>query len=370
MIRGATAARRLGARDLAAPVHGGPAPGLYVHVPFCKTKCPYCDFYSITAGNAGRALARGARERGGALLAALFGTFDTLYVGGGTPSLLSEAGDCASLRESSRPAFDFAADTEITIEANPDDVTRRDARGLARSRHQSREPRRAIVRRRGASVPAATARRGAAHAALALHPEAGFANIGIDLIYGFEGQSLDELGAHARARSRVRARASLLLSDDDRALDRIRRECSRRDRSPRIDEETQRDVLHGNVRDADARAATFTTRFRTSRARRDLISRHNHKYWSHVPYLGLGPSAHSFHDGTRWWNVRSVGRTARRSSREKAPSRIRRRWRTTSSRSKRSTSASGRSEGVALDDLRRYRRLGARAGRPCSGNRS
>jgi oxygen-independent coproporphyrinogen-3 oxidase len=95
----------------------GSAPGLYLHVPFCKTKCPYCDFYSITSGTpVERWLEALASEA--ALRRGLFGTFDTLYVGGGTPSFLREA-EIARLFEILAAAFDFAAGTEVTIEANP-----------------------------------------------------------------------------------------------------------------------------------------------------------------------------------------------------------------------------------------------------------
>ncbi|MCX5753968.1 MAG: radical SAM protein, partial [Candidatus Krumholzibacteria bacterium] len=82
----------------------GALPGLYIHVPFCKTKCPYCDFYSITSGApVERWLEALAREA--ALRRGLFGTFDTLYIGGGTPSLLREA-EAARLFEILAAAFD------------------------------------------------------------------------------------------------------------------------------------------------------------------------------------------------------------------------------------------------------------------------
>ncbi|MBK5101193.1 MAG: radical SAM protein, partial [Desulfobacteraceae bacterium] len=97
-------------------------PGLYIHVPFCRTKCPYCDFYSITS----LSLVPDWRE---ALLREILAYkdrctfFDSLYLGGGTPSLLSGR-DLKTLFESLFRHFSFSPDTEITIEANPDDITR------------------------------------------------------------------------------------------------------------------------------------------------------------------------------------------------------------------------------------------------------
>jgi len=96
-------------------------PGLYIHIPFCKTKCPYCDFYSSTDDSliiaylaALDAEARLYREQ--------FPAFDTLFLGGGTPSWLEEA-HLAGLMKNLRRHFAFVPDSEVTIEANPDDIT-------------------------------------------------------------------------------------------------------------------------------------------------------------------------------------------------------------------------------------------------------
>ena len=96
-------------------------PGLYIHVPFCRTKCPYCDFYSITS----LSLVPDWQE---ALLHEILAykdpsaIFDSLYLGGGTPSVLSR-NDLKTLFESIFRHFNFSKDTEITIEAIPDDIT-------------------------------------------------------------------------------------------------------------------------------------------------------------------------------------------------------------------------------------------------------
>ena len=165
------------------------SPGLYVHIPFCKTKCPYCDFYSITDASlvlsylvALDAEARLYRDR--------FPAFDSLFLGGGTPSLLDEA-QLDALVASLRRHFTFAPDTEFTLEANPDDITAdkltlfRDL-GINRLSLGVQSFDEAELRFLGRRH---TARQTAA--AIELIRAAGFTNLGLDLMYGLPGQSLD-----------------------------------------------------------------------------------------------------------------------------------------------------------------------------------
>ncbi|MFA4949155.1 MAG: radical SAM family heme chaperone HemW [Candidatus Krumholzibacteriia bacterium] len=281
---------------------GGPLPGLYIHVPFCKTKCPYCDFYSITSGTPVErwleALASEAtRYRG------VFGTFDTLYIGGGTPSLLREA-ETARLFEILTDVFDLAAGSETTIEANPDDVTPRaiaDWRGLGINRVslgvQSFDDGalRFLRRRHDASR---------AREALALFRETGFSNIGIDLIYGFEGQSIDlwrrtlEYALEYRPEHLSCYQMMIERSTEFGAMIEAGSLAA-------IDEETQRAFFMETSAILTARGYVHYEISNFARGE-ELLSRHNRKYWNRLPYLGLGPSAHSFRDGKRWWNARSV----------------------------------------------------------------
>jgi len=278
------------------------APGLYVHVPFCKTKCPYCDFYSIVSGaTPGELLAalpvEAERARG------VFAPFDTLYIGGGTPSLLSTA-EIESLFASIRGAFVFAPGVEVTLEANPDDVTREklaawrelgvNRLSLGIQSFEDAELR--FLRRRHDAR--------AARGAIDLAREAGFGNVGIDLIYGLEGQSLV---SWARTLAAALETAPEHLSCYQLSIE-PRTEFGRmRERGElrAICEEAQRELF---IRTSETlRAAGYVHYEISNYARGDaLVSRHNSKYWRHAPYLGLGPSAHSFKDGRRWWNVRSV----------------------------------------------------------------
>jgi oxygen-independent coproporphyrinogen-3 oxidase len=277
-------------------------PGLYLHVPFCKTKCPYCDFYSITSGTPVRrwleSLAREAAFHRG-----LFGTFDTLYIGGGTPSLLRES-ETGRLFDILTAAFDFSAGSETTIEANPDDVT---SGSLANWRElginrvslgvQSFDDGalRFLRRRHDAER---------ARAALALLREAGFSNIGVDLIYGFEGQSLE---TWRRTLDRALEYRPEHLSCYQMTIERSTEFGAMLEAGSlaAIDEETQRAFFMETSAILLDRGYVHYEISNFARGE-DLLSRHNRKYWSRLPYLGLGPSAHSFRAGKRWWNVRSV----------------------------------------------------------------
>jgi coproporphyrinogen III oxidase-like Fe-S oxidoreductase len=161
-------------------------PGLYLHVPFCQSKCPYCDFYSITDTGLIPAFLEALHQEM-ALYRGRFDAFDSLYLGGGTPSLLPDALFDDLMKNLCRN-FRFLAGAETTLEANPDDITPEKLhlfRDLGFNRLSlgvqslSEAELRFLGRRH-------TARQ--ACQALESAREAGFANLGVDLIYGLPGQ--------------------------------------------------------------------------------------------------------------------------------------------------------------------------------------
>lgn len=276
--------------------------GLYVHVPFCRTKCPYCDFYSRTDLTRTDAWLE-ALEQEADLYRGRFGTFDTLYLGGGTPSLLGER-EMSSLVEGILRRFVLSPGAEITVEANPDDITPQKLshlRALGFNRIslgvQSLEERelRCLNRRH-------TARR--ALKALEYIRASGFPNLGMDLMYGIPGQS-----------------ESAWITTLERALEFHPEHLScyqltchsgtpfgeMRDRGeiPALGEERERSFFLLTSRYLEGRGYVHyeVSNFAWGES---FISRHNSKYWRRVPYLGLGPSAHSFAGGRRWWNVASL----------------------------------------------------------------
>ena len=277
-------------------------PGLYIHIPFCVSKCPYCNFYSVTdRSNIPRFIACLVEEMG--LYTGHFDRFDTVYFGGGTPSTLSPA-QLETILDAVCRHFAISKDAEITCELNPGDVSS-DYLASLRAMGINRltigiqsfdEPMLTFLGRRH-STPQSMA-------ALELSRRAGFENIGLDLIYGIPGQSLKswERGLH-RAISYEPEHISCYELTIEPGTPLHRRYRDNEFAFPK------EDLLY----------EFFTT---TSRLLVDagyvhyevsnfagdmhLRSRHNQKYWDQTPYLGIGPAAHSFHGNRRWWNHPSL----------------------------------------------------------------
>ena len=277
-------------------------PGLYLHIPFCRSKCSYCGFYSIASTSL---LHRwlDALKKEMTLYRDRFGSFDSIYVGGGTPSLL-DTRDLTTIIDYIFANFSFSHDIEITIEANPCDLTRgkiSELKNLGFNRVsvgvQSFNDR--ILSFLGRKHSADDSER-----AFTLLRENGFENIGMDLIYGFKGMSMDHWSdtlyrcltfqpEHVSCYQLTFERHTLFnrfkqkglitpLSEDE--------ECSYFMATSRV--LSDNGYIHYEISNF-ARDEIYT-------------SRHNRKYWHHIPYLGLGPSAHSFQGSNRWWNVRSI----------------------------------------------------------------
>ena len=276
--------------------------GLYIHVPFCQGKCPYCDFASGTdLSLIPDWLA--ALDREMEIYRDFAPRFDTIYLGGGTPSLLTPV-QLKGLLDRLQKHFSCAPDTEITLEANPDDLSllvlnqyREGGINRLSLGVQSFDDRELVFlgRRHDASQ---------ALGALNCIREAGFDNLGIDLMYGLPGQSLSgwqktletALGfqpEHLSCYQLTLEEGTPLAQRQTEGL------------FQPLPEETERTFF------------LFTSRFLADRgylhyeisnfARGPAHkSRHNCKYWNHTNYLGLGPAAHSYRDGQRWWNHDSL----------------------------------------------------------------
>jgi len=232
-----------------------------------------------------------------------FSYFDTIYIGGGTPSLLALS-DLASLLEVITRSFTIAADAEITLEANPADLDRtqlEDMRHLGINRLnlgiQSFDNRllRFLGRRHD---------RKEAMLAIEAAQEAGFENLGLDLIYGAPHQDLaswEETLHQALSFHAAHLSCYQLTLEPETPL-------ALRHRQGEIS-------LPGEERQADFYFNTVSIlvgagyhHYEVSNFSRKETSfaRHNQKYWRHTPYLGLGPSAHSFQGNRRWWNYRDL----------------------------------------------------------------
>jgi oxygen-independent coproporphyrinogen-3 oxidase len=278
---------------------------LYVHIPFCKHKCGYCDFNAYAGMDRLMpdyvdALERElmhARER------FPFQQLETVYLGGGTPSLLS-ADLAARLLSFIRSTFNVAPDAEVTLEANPasTDEARVDAwmqGGVNRLSLgvQGFDPRALAVLERKTDAAQATR-------AFQLARAMGVANISIDLIYAVPYQSRETwLETLRRAIDLGPDHVSTYcLSFEEGTLLFRRRESGK---LPEVDTDLQWDQLDAAC--VELEAAGFRRYEVSNWARPGFESRHNHAYWRCRPVYGAGAGAHSYStDGAvawRWWNV-------------------------------------------------------------------
>ncbi|MBN1848666.1 MAG: radical SAM family heme chaperone HemW [Deltaproteobacteria bacterium] len=277
-------------------------PGLYIHVPFCRSKCPYCGFYSVASTK----LVPGwlhAFKKEVSLYKHRFDSFDSLYIGGGTPSLL-DLGDLEDIMKCLFVHFHFQSNVEITLEANPGDMTDEKIRGL-----KSMGFNRVNLGVQSFDDPSLyyLGRRHNTHdaeRALYLLRSYGFHNIGMDLIYGFETQTMDiwkETIRHALQFNPEHISCYQLTIEDKTPFQRMKDQG----RLKPLDEEEECSFF---LTGSDYLKENGYIQYEISNFAREEIfySRHNCKYWDHTPYLGLGPAAHSFQGSRRWWNVRSI----------------------------------------------------------------
>jgi oxygen-independent coproporphyrinogen-3 oxidase len=276
--------------------------GIYVHVPFCLTRCGYCDF------NAYAGLERLQPRYLRALLAEASLAapswrdveVDTVFLGGGTPTTMEPA-DLKSLMTHLRDRFRVTDDVEITIEANPDTVDRTRLEQLRAAGFdrlsmgaQSFDP---AVLRSLERVHSPESVRRAFDAARA----AGYDNVNLDLIYGADGEGLDswEDTLHetvALAPEHVSAYALTI----EPATPLGRRVAA--GEVPPPDPDLQADMFSAAC---DVLASAGYVHYEVSNwAKPGYECRHNLGYWERRPYLGLGAGAHSYRDARRWWNVR------------------------------------------------------------------
>ncbi|WP_118915455.1 radical SAM family heme chaperone HemW [Mycobacterium shigaense] len=279
--------------------------GLYVHVPFCVTRCGYCDFNTYTPAELGGVNPDAWLQALGTELelaaARLDGpTVDTVFLGGGTPSLLGGE-RLATLLNTVREHFALATDAEITTEANPESTWPEffDAiRGAGYTRvslgMQSVAPRVLATLDRVHSPGRSAA---AAREAIA----AGFEHVSLDLIYGTPGETDDDLlrSVDAAVESGVdHLSAYALVVEEGTALARRVRQG---ELSPPDD-----DVLAHRYELLDARLSDAQLRWYevSNWSRPAGACRHNLGYWSGGQWWGAGPGAHGYVGSTRWWNIK------------------------------------------------------------------
>ena len=277
--------------------------GIYIHIPFCKRRCIYCDFFSTTASDRKKdyikALCKEICIRkdytGGEII-------DTIYFGGGTPSQLEEQ-DLTTILNTINDNFEINPQAEITIEANPDDLTDEYVKMLStlpfnrlsigiqtfddgilsilKRRHNSQQAIDAFKRCR----------------------DAGFSNISIDLMYGLPGESINTWERDlsiALALKPEHISAYHLIYEEGTMLYKLKEE----NKVKEADEDLSNTLFE-----------TLITRLKengyihyeiSNFCLPDMHSRHNSSYWTGQKYLGCGPSAHSYDGYSRQWNISSL----------------------------------------------------------------
>jgi oxygen-independent coproporphyrinogen-3 oxidase len=280
--------------------------GLYIHIPFCVRKCPYCDFYSVTdLALKPRFLKALIAEMGIASAEGL--CFDTLYIGGGTPSVYGYH-DIGQIVTAISRNFDLRPDAEITIEVNPGTVSIEQLKGY----------REAGINRINIGVQSFYQKNldflGRIHSAnearnaVTEAQEAGFQNIGLDLIYGLPDQSkpdwLEDLN-QAVEYDPTHLSCYMLTYEKGTPL----HSGLKGGQVQPLADDNVRTLFETTIEyleDHKYLQYEISNFARMGNDGKPHLSKHNLKYWTLVPYIGLGPSAHSFVEPQRYWNVSSV----------------------------------------------------------------
>ncbi len=276
--------------------------GLYVHIPFCLKKCPYCDFYSTTDLSLRSPFTRALLQEI-TLIRRPSLHFDAIYIGGGTPSVL-KAENIAQIIETAHRTLEILAGPEITIEVNP---------GTVKFEHLLKY-RRAGISRLNIGVQSFQEDNlkflGRIHSAkdadmvIKAAQDAGFRNLGLDLIYGIPGQTVSSW--HQDLETAVAFEPQhfscyMLTYEPGTSMEKsLQNRCFQPLSDRRVGALFQYTIEFLESCGYEQYEISNFARSKSSR------SRHNQKYWSFVPYIGLGPSAHSFVEQTRSWNHSSV----------------------------------------------------------------
>lgn len=291
--------------------------GIYIHIPFCKQKCHYCDFYKETTvyQKSGflKALSIEMKERNSFLMGE---KIDTIYFGGGTPSVLSIL-DIRSILSEIDSLWDVAANAEITMEANPDDLSPDYLNDLIQTpvnrlsigiQALDDEILRFLYRRHRAQQ---------AVEVVEMAKAIGFKSISIDFIYGIPGLSLSgwkDCLSQAIQLDVDHISAYHLGIEPDTQFGRLKSQGKIKE----IDEEVS--LEHYQIMCEMLGRAGYQHYEISNFCRPGRESRHNSSYWNNQIYLGLGPSAHSYNGTERSWNVRNLTEYIRQLNKPVLPS--------------------------------------------------
>ena len=286
--------------------------GLYIHIPFCASRCIYCGFYSTTRLDLRqqyvdavchemelRPLSSDGKTAGNTVLGGFAAEpVSTVYLGGGTPSQLTIP-QLGQLFIYINKVYPLTSKPEITIEVNPDDVTPKYVAELQRlgvnrvsmGAQTFDDQRLRFLRRRHTAAQV--------REAIAILRDAGIRNISIDLMYGFPNETIDDWQLDINAALALNVEhisAYCLMIEEGTPLHRMGIEA--------CNEETERAMYELLIEKLTA--AGYEHYEISNFARPGFRSRHNSSYWHDIPYIGLGAAAHSYDGHCRSWNVSDI----------------------------------------------------------------
>ena len=279
--------------------------GIYIHIPFCSSRCIYCGFYSTTALEQRQryvdAVVKELEERKsqGESEDECIGT---VYLGGGTPSQLTPS-QLQQLFDAIHHTYKVETDAEITMECNPDDITVEYAAALSQlpvnrvsmGAQTFSDERLRFLRRRHTSSQVTQA--------VDTLRTAGIGNVSVDLMYGFPGETLNDWTDDIEAALALDAEhlsAYCLTIEEGTPL----YQMFASDTAPICEEELERQMYEALI---DKLTAAGYEHYEISNfAKPGYRSRHNSSYWNGTPYLGIGAAAHSYNLKSRRWNVADI----------------------------------------------------------------
>lgn len=274
--------------------------GIYIHVPFCKRRCGYCNFYSTTRLELKKSYLQALKKELEGRRHYLNGeSVQTIYFGGGTPSLL-EPTEIQSVIDAIKQLHTVEHDAEITVEANPDDLTptyigqlaQTDANRLSIGIQSFDDAMLTLMNRRHNAQQAVEAVKNC--------QKAGFANISVDLIYGLPRMSGSDWQRQLEtvAGLGVQHLSAYHLSYEEGTAFGLK---LKRGQLAEVSEDES--LKQFEILTAWAKTAKFEHYEISNFAQPGFRSRHNSSYWNRTNYLGIGPAAHSYNRITRSWNT-------------------------------------------------------------------
>lgn len=277
--------------------------GIYIHIPFCRKICHYCDFYKTNDfGKKFRLLAAIKNELVERSIELSSEKIDTLYLGGGTPSVL-KINELSEIIETVKKHYYLSDNAEITMEANPDDLNDlklREIKSAGINRlsigiQSFNDSDLKLMNRRHSSVQAINS--------VKLAKNEGFNNLSIDLIYGLPDQSMEQWESNVRLAVELDVQHisayNLTYHEGTVFYDRLKKGYL--EELPDELSIKQFRLLIKYLNDAG-----FEHYEISNFSKPDYYSKHNSSYWKNIQYLGIGPSAHSFNKHSRRWNVSSL----------------------------------------------------------------